>query len=161
MQRTVNTVGIGRRTVLIGAGLLALAATAPACDNARPTIDRLQVQRELALRDSESAAAAARAPTNLQRALKQVAAERAAHAEALATEIARVAGAPETTTVTSTPGVGEPPTPSLADVITALRDSADSAGQLAAELSGYRAGLLASIAAACTAAHTVALSVKP
>ena len=35
--------------------------------------------------------------------------------------------------------------------IAALRESADSAAQLAAKLSGYRAGLLGSIAASCTA----------
>ena len=48
-------------------------------------------------------------------------------------------------------------TPTVQDVIGALRVSADSASNLAATLSGYRAGLLGSIAAACTAAYTVAL----
>jgi hypothetical protein len=43
------------------------------------------------------------------------------------------------------------------DVINALRESADSATALAAELSGYRAGLLGSIAASCTASYQVAL----
>ncbi|MGB2922440.1 MAG: hypothetical protein WBC15_20745, partial [Mycobacterium sp.] len=50
------------------------------------------------------------------------------------------------------------PSPTVEDVIGALRVSADSAAQAAAALSGYRAGLLASICAACTAAFSVALT---
>ena len=59
----------------------------------------------------------------------------------------------EPTSTTAEPA--EPPT--AKDVIGALRQSADSATELAAKFSGYRAGLLGSIAAACTAAYTVAL----
>ncbi|HYP94700.1 MAG TPA: hypothetical protein VER34_16630, partial [Mycobacterium sp.] len=47
--------------------------------------------------------------------------------------------------------------PTTEEVIAALRESADSAGQLAVKQSGYRAGLLGSIAASCTAGYTVAL----
>jgi hypothetical protein len=47
--------------------------------------------------------------------------------------------------------------PTTADVIAALRQSAESAAELAVKFSGYRAGLVGSIAAACTAAYTVAL----
>ena len=55
-------------------------------------------------------------------------------------------------------GCGAPPPPSLPDVVNALRDSAESARQVALTLSDYRAGLLASISASCTAAVTVALA---
>ena len=51
-----------------------------------------------------------------------------------------------------------PAAPTAQDVIAALQQSADGAGRLAADLSGYPAGLLASIAAACTAAYTVSLA---
>jgi hypothetical protein len=45
----------------------------------------------------------------------------------------------------------------VADVVAALRSSADSATKLAPTLSGYRAGLMGSIAASCVTAYTVAL----
>ena len=61
-----------------------------------------------------------------------------------------------TTTATST--TAQPANaPTTKEVIGALRQSADTAAQLAATQSGYRAGLLGSIAASCTAAYTVAL----
>ncbi|MGB7359270.1 MAG: hypothetical protein WA944_15275, partial [Mycobacterium sp.] len=108
-------------------------------------------------------AAAARGP--VADALTQVAAERAAHAEALGEEIVRMTGhAPTTTSTTTTTTTSSTssstvlPGPTVEDVIGALRVSADSAAQAAAALSGYRAGLLASICAACTAAFSVALT---
>ncbi|MGB3233660.1 MAG: hypothetical protein WBB57_23750, partial [Mycobacterium sp.] len=103
-------------------------------------------------------------------ALTEIAAERAAHAEALGEEIVRMTGhAPTTTSVTTTTTTTTTttsssasstvlPSPTVEDVIGALRVSADSAAQAAAALSGYRAGLLASICAACTAAFSVALT---
>lgn len=161
---------VSRREWLAGSGLLALiAVTAGACGRAPepPAVDELESQQRLARRDSELAAAAAVALTEsglagMAAALTQVATERAAHARVLTAEIARVAGTPEPSStepsMTTSPPV---PAPSVADVVTALRDAADSAGKLAAQSSGYRAGLLASIAAACTAAHTVALVPEP
>jgi hypothetical protein len=130
-------------------------------------VDELQSQLELARHDSELASAAAAAESaQLAAALKEVAFERSRHAQALATEIDRVAGKSTTTsseTTGSTPTSPAPttaaaaPPPSLSDVVDSLHSSADSAGRLAATLSGYRAGLLGSIAAACTAAYAVAL----
>ncbi|MGC2652807.1 MAG: hypothetical protein WA317_04195, partial [Mycobacterium sp.] len=83
---------------------------------------------------------------------------------ALDTEIARVAGGSTTTsskssdtTSPTTSAVAAPP-PSVTDVVNALRDSAESARQVALTTSDYRAGLLASISASCTAAVTVALA---
>lgn len=162
--------------MLAGGGLLALLAlTTPACGSAPapPAVDELESQQRLAHRDSDLAAAAAAAltgsaPPTAAPALTQVAAERAAHARVLADEIARAAGKPEPTSTEAPAGttVGRPdqptePPPTLSDVVDALREAADSAGRVATESSGYRAGLLASIAAACTAAHTVALAPEP
>lgn len=159
--------GVGRRRVLAGGGLLALLAlTAPACSSAPPppAVDELESQQRLARRDSELAAAAL-APAVMAPALAQVALERADHARVLVAEILRVGGKSEPAwTDESVPsGVTEPPAPppTVADVVHALRESADSAAKLATGSSGYRAGLLASIAAACTAAHTVALAPEP
>lgn len=159
---------IDRRRVLTGAGMLALLAlVAPACGSAPapPAVDDLEAQRQLAQRDSELAAAARAGLTGpdaddakeLAAALDQVSLERAEHARALATEIARAAGKPPAeVTETSTP-VPDGPAPTVSQVVNALRAAADSAGKLAITSSGYRAGLLASIAAACTASYAVAL----
>ncbi|MGE2835780.1 hypothetical protein [Mycobacterium sp. SMC-4] len=163
---------VSRRRVLAGAaGLAVLGAAAvtsagcsaptppPDLDDLTTALDRARADATLA----EEVAAATRGP--MADTLTDVAAQRAAHAEALSDEIVRMTGAaaPTTsvtvTTATSTAAnTPAPPPPTAADVVGALRASADSAASAAAALSGYRAGLLASIAAACTAAYTVALS---
>ena len=94
--------------------------------------------------------------------LTTVAAERAAHAQALTDELIRMNGAtadaPTATTAASTmTPTRDHAAPTTKDVVAALRQSADAAAELAAQQSGYRAGLLGSIAASCTAACTVAL----
>lgn len=159
-----------RRVLAAGAALTVLGMTVSACSSepAPPKVDELESQLKLARHDSEQAtAAAAAAAQPVSAALTQVASERAQHAQALATEIARLAVNPtstssQTTSPTSTrppqSGSAAAPPPSLSDVVNSLRTSAASAGQLATISSGYRAGLLGSIAAACTAAHTVALA---
>ena len=96
-------------------------------------------------------------------ALTTIAAQRAAHAEALSEEIVRLTGhaAPTPSTAaasTTTTSAASVPDPTVDDVIGALRASADSATAAAGSLTGYRAGLLASIAASCTASFTVALA---
>jgi len=157
---------VSRRRVLAGGAALAVLATAaPACSSppAPPAVDELKSQLTLARHDSELAtAAAAAAAKPVSDALTEVAAERAKHALALTTEIARLAVNPTstssaTTTTTTTSTAAAAPPPSLADVVNSLRASAVSASQLANTSSGYRAGLLGSIAAACTASYTVAL----
>ena len=157
---------LNRRRALAGAAALAVLGMAgPACSSppAQPPVDELESQLKLARHDSELATAAAGAATKpVSAALTQVAAERAQHAQALTTEIARLAVNPtstssQTTTPTPTSSAPATPPPSLSDVVNSLRSSAASAGQLATTCSGYRAGLLGSIAAACTAAYTVAL----
>ena len=108
-------------------------------------------------RSSTSPAATAR--PGLRPALTTVAAERSDHAQALSDEIARLTGeAATSTTTTTTTSTAQATAPAAKDVVDALRKSADSAGQLASQMSGYRAGLLGSIAASCTAAYAVALA---
>jgi hypothetical protein len=160
-----NPIVSRRRLLLGGAALAVLGSAVPACSSppAPPAVDELEAQLTLARRDSELATAAAvGASQPVNAALIEVAAERTKHAQALTTEIARLAVNPtstsrETTTPTTTPAAAAPPPP-LADVVRSLRASADSARQLAGSSSGYRAGLLGSIAASCTASYTVALA---
>jgi hypothetical protein len=155
---------ISRRRVLIAAAALsAIGATASACGSPAPQPEELAPQLDLARRDSQMAGAAATAAGPFYGPLLNVVAdERAAHAKALSQEIARAAG--ETTTSSQaaapTPSGSAAPPPSRTDVMAALRESADSAAKLAANLSGYRAGLLGSIAASCTASVTVPLAMK-
>ena len=156
-----------RRRVLSdgGRGLLALVlvgATATACGTGKPPgPDPLEAELGAARRDSDLAAAAAKAAKPaVAPALSEVAAERARHATALVEELARAAGkpTPTSTSETTTPAPGAPaPPPSVRDVADALRKSAESAAKLVPMLSGYRAGLMGSIAAACTASFTVGL----
>jgi hypothetical protein len=131
-----------------------------------PAVEELLGPLDQARRDTALASAASEAvgsPPQIAAALTVVATQRAAHARALATEIARAAGKltaslNETTTPSPTAqAAAPPPPPPISDVIDSLRASADSASRLVASSSGYRAGLLASIAASCTASYLVAL----
>lgn len=160
---------VSRRRLLAGiATLTALGASAEiltACGTTPappPDLDDLTTALDRARSDSRLATdTAAAARGSVADTLTEVAAERSAHAEALSEEIVRLTGhAVPTTTVTITPTTSSAPSPapSAADVIGALRASADSATEAAAALSGYRAGLLASIAAACAVAYGVALT---
>jgi hypothetical protein len=159
---------LSRRRALVGGIALAVfGIAAPACSSPPPpppAVDELEAQLSLARHDSELAkAAAVDAPQQIGTALTEVAAERTRHAQALTTEIARLAVNPpstsaQTTTPTPTPTNAAAPPPPLADVVRSLKASADSAGELASTSSGYRAGLLGSIAAACTASYSVALA---
>jgi hypothetical protein len=142
--------------------LAALGATAAGCGKPPPPpdLDDLMTQFDMARSDSRLASdAATTANPQMRPALAAVSSDRSKHAEALSDEIARMAGEPMTSSPTTTTGVEQAAAPPTAkDVVAALRKSADSAGQTAAQLSGYRAGLLGSIAASCTAAYTVALA---
>ena len=158
--------------MLVGATALALlgGTVATACSSSPPVkdVDALIGVLERARDDSQLAgnAAAAAAP-KIAAALSVVADQRAAHARALTDEITRISGeAPTTSASTSasstsaTPTTSGPPPkpPTTADVVAALKQSADGAGLLATQQAGYRAGLLGSIAAACTAAAAVTLA---
>jgi hypothetical protein len=160
---------LSRRRVLVGAAALAaLGVTAAGCGDPPPPpdLDDLTTALDRARSDSRLADdVAATARGKLADALTGIAAQRSAHAEALAEEIVRMTGrAAPTTSVTSSTGAATTtttasvPAPTAEDVIGALRTSADSATHAAGALSGYRAGLLASIAAACTAAYSVTLA---
>jgi hypothetical protein len=153
---------VSRRRVLLGtAALAALGVAGAACGKPPPPpdLDNLVAQLDLARSDSQLASdAVATAKPEMKPALSVIASDRSKHAQALSDEIARLTGTPSTSTsatTTTSPAQAAPPT--TKDVVDALRKSADSATQLAAELSGYRAGLLGSIAASCTAAYKVAL----
>jgi hypothetical protein len=159
-----------RRGVLAGgAAIAALVVVVSACSAPRPkrpAVEELLGPLDQARRDSALAGAAAAAvgnPPQIAAALTVVATQRAAHARALSTEIARAAGklsssSSETASPSPTaPPAPPPPPPPLADVVDSLRASAESASRLLATSSGYRAGLLGSIAASCTASYTVAL----
>lgn len=162
---------VSRRHVLLGvaaAALLGPVVAACAAPAPRPDLSALVAQFQRAHADNQLAAAAATgAPPQISATLTTVAAERAAHAQALSDELTRMVGdsasgwsttASPTPTSTGTDSSGPPPKPpTVNDVVAALKQSADGAAQAAAQESGYRAGLLGSIAAACTAAYTVGL----
>lgn len=162
---------INRRGVLAGgAALAALGVVVSACGESgpkSPAVEELLSPLDQARRDSALASAAAGAignPPQIAAALTVVASQRAAHARALATEIARASGklvsaTSETSSSSASPSPAgpEPPPPPVSDVVDSLRKSAEDASRLVATMSGYRAGLLASIAASCTASYTVAL----
>jgi hypothetical protein len=161
-----------RRGVLVGgAALAALGVLVSACGGSRsdtPAVEDLLGPLDEAKHDSvlaSAAAAAAGIPPQIAAALTVVASQRAAHARALATEIARAAGKVESSSnETTNPGPTDaaaqptPPSPPLSDVVSSLRTSAESASRLVATSAGYRAGLLGSIAASCTASYSVALA---
>jgi hypothetical protein len=152
---------VSRRRVLLSAAALALLGTsAAACGSSPPPpeVDELAAQLDRARADSQLATdAAASARPAVAQALRAVASERSAHAQALSDELVRMVGqdAPTATPTSTTAELAKAPT--TQDVIGALRTSAEAAAELAAKFSGYRAGLVGSIAAACTAAYTVAL----
>ena len=165
---------ISRRGVLAGgAALAALGVVVTACGESTPkppAVEELLGPLDQARHDSALAAAAAGAvgsPPQVAAALTVVATQRAAHARALATEVARAAGkltssTSETSSSSATPSPTDPqspppPPPPVSDVIDSLRKSAEDASRLVATSAGYRAGLLASIAASCTASYQVAL----
>ncbi len=150
--------------MLLGtAALAALSVSAAACGKPPPPpeLDDLLAQLDLARGDSQLASdAVATASPQQKPALSAVASERSDHAQALSDEIARLT---RQTTASASPTTSTPQAnaPTIKDVDAALRKSADSAAQLAAQMSGYRAGLLGSIAASCTAAYTVGLAAPP
>ncbi len=158
-----------RRSLLISAVpatlALGLLAGSTACAPPPPPADLADLRTQFDRANADSllageAALAARPP--LVATLTAIAAERTAHARALAAEITRLTGGDDPTTATSatpTTTAGSTPAarPTVTAVARALRESADEAARLAARLAGYRAGLLGSIAASCTASYQVAL----
>jgi hypothetical protein len=163
---------VNRRGLLAGGAALAvLGVSASACSQPPPkppVVEELLGPLDQARRDTALASSASEAvglPPQVAAALAVVSTQRAAHARALDTEIARAAGkltASSGETTTPSPAAQAappppPPPPPVPEVINALRASAESAARLVATSSGYRAGLLASIVASCTASYQIAL----
>lgn len=148
--------------MLFGTAVLAaLGVTGAACGKPPPPpdLDDLMTQLDMARSDSQLASvASATANPRMRPALAAVSSDRSKHAEALSNEIARMTGEATTSSSSTTTTAAQATPPTAKDVAAALRKSADSAGQVATQLSGYRAGLLGSIAASCTAAYMVALA---
>ncbi|MFI5507116.1 hypothetical protein ACIA48_06580 [Mycobacterium sp. NPDC051804] len=152
---------VSRRRVLVGTAALALlGVSVAACGSSTPPpdVDELAAQLERARADSQLATdAAAAAKGSIVEALNAVASERSAHAQALIDELVRMRGTDAPTATPTSTTAAPAAAPTVKDVIAALTQSANSATELAAKMSGYHAGLLGSIAAACTAAYKVAL----
>lgn len=161
-----------RRGVLVGGAALAALGVVSACGESSPktpAVEDLLGPLDQANRDSAlatSAAAAAGNPPQIAAALTVVATQRAAHARALATEIARAGGKVESSSTETTnpsptdaaaPTAPPPPPAPLSDVVNSLRTSAENASRLLSTSSGYQAGLLGSIAASCTVSYSIAL----
>ncbi len=126
---------LSRRRVLVGAAALAaLSVTAAGCGTPPPPpdLDDLTTALDRARSDGDLAAEVATgARGTLADALTTIAAQRAAHAEALSEEIVRLTGhaAPTPSTAaasTTTTSAASVPDPTVDDVIGALRASADS-----------------------------------
>lgn len=162
-----------RRRLLVAAVPATLAmgllAGTTACSPPPPPADLadLQTQFDRANADSLLAGEAATAPPGrtltpeMVATLTAIAAERTAHARALADEITRLTdgAAPTTSAAPTTTGTTAAPAapPTVTAVAKALRESGEDAARVATQMTGYRAGLLGSIAASCTAAYQVAL----
>ncbi|APB00331.1 hypothetical protein NS506_06295 [Nocardia seriolae] len=151
---------VNRRAALrlAGGGALAVAAVGAlaACtkDETPAAPDPLLALESSALAETAAANAAIATMPERAGALKVIADQRTAHAQALRTEIDRAIGVYGDGT---TPGRRTPPptavsviTPvSLTDLRSNLQNSQRAAADLAVTLSGYRAGLLSSISASC------------
>lgn len=144
------------------AGAVLLAGCTDSGETSEPEIDPLVAQADLARRDAATAAAVVTVAPERAEALAVVGSERTAHAEALDTEIARVAGTDPSASGTASTSTAAAPSgsaaapPTLDQLRGELAQSQRSAADLARIQSGFRAGLLGSISAAC-ATHTAVL----
>jgi hypothetical protein len=162
LSRRAAARAVGQRLAGCGA-VAALAAAAAGCEPqhaAEP--DVLLALEQRARDDAALANSAAAAFGDLASALKVVAAERAAHADALRTEISRAAGVYGDGTAPRwlpAPTVPDPPAvpATAAELRARIAQSGKDALDTAAALTGYRAGMVGSIAAACAAEAEVLL----
>ncbi|WP_450104138.1 hypothetical protein [Rhodococcus triatomae] len=160
---------LSRRAALrfgaVAIGATAAAAGAAGCssadDDRAAEPDPLLTALDAARRDADAAAAAAAVTPDRAGALAVIAAERTAHADALATEIARAAGEDPTLPSATTSAAATSAAPITPPTIDALRsmlaESQRGAAALARSLDGYRAGLTGSISAAVGAQQAVLL----
>lgn len=145
-------------------GVVTVATTAGCAgdaDDQAAEPDPLLTALDAARRDAAAAGAAAALAPERAAALGVIAAERTAHADALAAEIARAAGQDPSATTTSaarTTTTAAPTTPPTVDELRGmLAQSQRGATDLARRLDGYRAGLLGSISAAVATEQAVML----
>ncbi len=143
-----------------GAGVLGVAGCGLSDDDTETEPDPLLAQAASARQEAATARALTALDPGLAGALGVIADERTAHADALDSEVARMAGIttdPTTSgpsTTTAPPG-GAPPT--VEQLRESLVRSQRTSADLARTLTGYRAGLLASISAACSVQTEVLL----
>nr|WP_300500061.1 hypothetical protein [uncultured Rhodococcus sp.] len=148
--------------VLGTAGLVGAISCSSAAEE-QATVDTLTTHLRLARRDATAATALTAPAPELAGALDVVRAERTSHADALAAEIARVAGVPATTAAeaaetTQAQSTTPKPPPTLDELKSYLLESQRGAADSARNESGYRAGLLGSISAACAVELEVVLA---
>lgn len=144
--------------VLTVCGGVVLATSVGGCagPEADPAVDALAALAEAARRDARQLGAADERNGGDADRLRRIGGVRQVHAEALDAEVRRLA---PTTTSPSVPADEEPVVcPPTDEVRARLRSDIDSAVQVAATSTGYRAALVASVAASCRAALEVTLS---
>lgn len=139
-------------------GLLAAACTSQPTTTT-PEPDPLAPLLTAARTDAATAQAAATAFPGYAATFGVVAALRATHATALATEIARAAGTtsstpatPASTTATSgatSAGLASTESATMSNLISRLRTAQSQAGTLVPTVPSYRAGLVGSVSAGC------------
>lgn len=139
-----------------GGAFAVLVSGSAACSDPPPKQPDVLLAQEVSARtDAVWAGAAAAAAPQRAAVLNLIASQRGEHAAALRGEIDRARGTYGDGTLpkSATPPVTPPAAPVPAPAVQAIRDRLTAAQQSAADLaagqSGYRAGLLASISACC------------
>lgn len=145
------TVRLSRRTALLAALAVPLAACGPGYDETPDPLAPL-----LAAADADAAAARALASGKDAEAAGQLADARAAHAAALKSEVDRL-NRPKDTTSASPPAKPG----ALGDFKARLADARKQAEGLVPGLPRYRAGLVAAVAAGCAALQRTAPALGP
>ncbi|AOS62647.1 hypothetical protein [Actinoalloteichus hymeniacidonis] len=147
---------IGRRRLLFAGllGAVALPLLAACTEPPPPEPDVLEPLLESAEADAALAEAVVAAFPELADRVGPVAADRAAHADALRQEIDRAVTVPPTeSSAAPQPEPAEPPADAESALVTlqeAVGQAAAQAAESTSSLSGHRAGLVGSISASCT-----------
>lgn len=141
--------GPSRRRVLAGLALAPVTLVAlPGCSSvADDGPDPLIVLADAARTDAALATAVVAADPGLAERVDPLRDARTAHAAALDTEVARLAGAPGPAPAAAVPPA--PPGVTLADLRTAVTASAQAAAQAVLGLPTERAGLVGAVSACC------------
>lgn len=142
---------IGGLAVAALAAAPALTSLAACADDPTPEINRLQGPVDDAHRDAALATRLADRSPDRAEVLTVIAAQRAAHAEAVTAEIERMTPRADEESAAPAPDHPAEPVEDVETLIGFLRESADGAEALVPRTAGYRAGLLGAIAASCSA----------